>query len=42
MTVLTATAGQLAEKNKNRLVVDGADNLGPLMAEASVERGWPA
>ena len=24
------TAGQLAEKNKNRLVVDAADNLGPL------------
>ena len=27
------TAGQLAEKNKNRLVVDGADNLGPLTAD---------
>jgi signal transduction histidine kinase len=27
------TAGQLAEKNKNRLVVDSADNLGPLTAD---------
>ena len=27
------TAGQLAEKNKNRLVVDGADDLGPLTAD---------
>jgi signal transduction histidine kinase len=27
------TAGQLAEKNKNRLVVDSADNLGPLVAD---------
>jgi signal transduction histidine kinase len=27
------TAGQLAEKNKNRLVVDGADNLGPFTAD---------
>jgi adenylate cyclase len=26
-------AGQLAEKNKNRLVVDSADNLGPLIAD---------
>jgi signal transduction histidine kinase/CheY-like chemotaxis protein len=27
------TAGQLAEKNQNRLVVDGADNLGPLITD---------
>ena len=27
------TAGQLAEKNKNRLVVDSADDLGPLTAD---------
>jgi signal transduction histidine kinase len=27
------TAGQLAEKNKNRLVVDSADNLGPLTTD---------
>ena len=27
------TAGQLAEKNKNRLVVDGAGNLGPLTTD---------
>jgi signal transduction histidine kinase len=27
------TAGQLAEKNKNRLVVDGGDGLGPLTAD---------
>ena len=27
------TAGQLAEKNKNRLVVDSADKLGPLTAD---------
>jgi GAF domain-containing protein len=27
------TAGQLAEKNKNRLVVDSADDLGPLIAD---------
>jgi signal transduction histidine kinase len=27
------TAGQLAEKNKNRLVADGADNLGPLITD---------
>jgi adenylate cyclase len=27
------TAGQLAEKNKNRLVVDGADDLDPLTAD---------
>ncbi|MFL5088441.1 MAG: sensor histidine kinase [Xanthobacteraceae bacterium] len=27
------TAGQLAEKNKDRLVVDSADNLGPLVAD---------
>ena len=28
------TAGQLAEKNKNRLVVDSADDLGPLTADS--------
>jgi signal transduction histidine kinase len=27
------TAGQLAEKNKNRLVVDSAEHLGPLIAD---------
>jgi signal transduction histidine kinase len=27
------TAGQLAEKNKNRLVVEGVDNLGPLTTD---------
>ena len=27
------TAGQLAEKNKNRFVVDGADDLGPIIAD---------
>jgi signal transduction histidine kinase len=28
------TTGQLAEKNKNRLVVDSQDNLGPLIADS--------
>jgi signal transduction histidine kinase len=30
---VVGTAGQLAEKNKNRLVVDGADTLGPITAD---------
>ena len=28
------TAGQLAEKNKNRLIVDGQENLGALTADS--------
>ena len=31
--VLIGTAGQLAERNKNRLVADAADNLGPLTTD---------
>jgi signal transduction histidine kinase len=30
---VAGTAGQLAEKNRNRLVVDGADGLGPLTTD---------
>jgi signal transduction histidine kinase len=30
---VVGTAGQLAEKNKNRLVVDSADGIGPLTAD---------
>jgi signal transduction histidine kinase len=33
------TAGQLAEKNNNRLVVDGADSLGPLSASTAQRFG---
>jgi hypothetical protein len=29
-----ATAGQLAEKNKNRLIVDAQENLGALTADS--------